>query len=288
MNWSRLGSKSKPDAKGVGRSRFMLHLLSRTLPIALKRQEPGDKSRDRKLRYTSVKKIQRSNLSEEAYVYVRDLFLEGTRYNPGDKVSVEELSRDLGISRTPLWGAINRLEAEGIVETVARQGVYLIDYDPARAIEIYETREVLEGLVARLAAERITPSQLQALRRLNLEQRARLEAGDLAGYYAAALKFHDKLAEIAGNRTTQALLQSIQAQMQAMRLQKRYVPLRLPKKVDDHARILAALEKRDPDLAEKEVRLHIRALAEQLKKGAQSDERAEPLGGKRKGRAKAA
>jgi len=100
-----------------------------------------------------VKKLRRSSLSGDAYAFVRDLFTNGSRYNPGEKISVEELSRELGVSRTPLWGAINRLEAEGIVEIVPRQGVYLINYDPDRALEVYEAREALEGMAARLAAD---------------------------------------------------------------------------------------------------------------------------------------
>jgi len=59
----------------------------------------------------TMKKLRRSSLSGDAYTFVRALFLSGNRYSPGDKVSVEELSRELGVSRTPLWGAIYRLEA---------------------------------------------------------------------------------------------------------------------------------------------------------------------------------
>src|ERR1700744_5600376 len=99
-----------------------------------------------------ARKLKRSNLSEDAYAVVRDMLLNGDRYNPGDKVSVEELSRELGVSRTPLWAAINRLEAERVVEVVPRQGVYVVDYDPARALEMYIAREALEGMAARLAA----------------------------------------------------------------------------------------------------------------------------------------
>jgi hypothetical protein len=66
---------------------------------------------------SSVKKLRRSSLSGDAYATVKELLLEGERYRPGGKISVEELSRELGVSRTPIWGAINRLEAEGVVET---------------------------------------------------------------------------------------------------------------------------------------------------------------------------
>lgn len=213
----------------------------------------------------AVKKLKRSNLSEDAYTYVRDLFLNGDQYNPGDKVSVEELSRGLGVSRTPLWGAINRLEAEGIVEIVPRQGVYLIAYDERRALDIYEAREVLEGMAARLAAQRITPAQVAALKRGVDEQRRSFEGGNIEGYYATALAFHDKVAEIAQNKVIEELLQSIFARMRVMRLQRQSMPMRLPQTTDDHSLIIAALEAGDPDAAEREARAHIRKLADQIR-----------------------
>src|SRR6202521_1505159 len=88
----------------------------------------------------TMKNLRRSSLSGDAYTFVRALFLGGKRYSPGDKVSVEELSRELGVSRTPLWGAIYRLEAEGIVEVVPRLGVYLISYDSKRMLDIFRVR----------------------------------------------------------------------------------------------------------------------------------------------------
>src|ERR1700704_7066450 len=138
-----------------------------------------------------VRKLKRSSLSGDAYTFVRDLFVNGTRYNPREKISVEELSRELGWSRTPLWGAINRLEAEGIVEIVPRQGVYLINYDPDRALEIYEAREALEGMAARLAAEKISDRQAAALQANIDEARERLPKGDVEAYHAKALEFHE-------------------------------------------------------------------------------------------------
>jgi len=61
------------------------------------------------------KKLVRSNLSEDAYTFLRDLFINGSRYNPGEKISVEELSRELGVSRTPLGNANHRPEGGGHV-----------------------------------------------------------------------------------------------------------------------------------------------------------------------------
>jgi DNA-binding GntR family transcriptional regulator len=213
-----------------------------------------------------VKKLRRSSLSGDAYSFVRELFVNGNRYSPGDKISVEELSRELGVSRTPLWGAINRLEAEGIVEIVPRQGVYLINYDPQKVYEIYQAREALEGMAARLAAGKITDRQLASLKSNIEDQTNYLSKGDMDRYYAAALEFHEQVVRIAQNQTLERLLMSVLAQIRAMRVQRKYTPTHLPQSCDDHERLLQALRLRDPDRAEREARAHIRDLAEEIRR----------------------
>ena len=208
-----------------------------------------------------ARKLKRSNLSEDAYTVVRDILLNGDRYNPGDKVSVEELSRELGVSRTPLWAAINRLEAERVVEVVPRQGVYLVDYDPARALEMYIAREAREGMAARLAASNATDRQLALLQRSIDDQRDCLSRGDADGYYTRTIEFHEEIVRAANNLTLERLLKSVFAQMRAMRIQRNSIPTHLPKSCTDHERILAAIRKRDPDLAEREARSHMQDLA---------------------------
>ncbi len=213
-----------------------------------------------------MKKLRRSSLSGDAYSFVRELFINGNRYNPGDKISVEELSRELGVSRTPLWGAINRLEAEGIVEIVPRQGVYLINYDPQRVLEIYLAREALEGMAARLAAEKITDRQLANLKSNVDDQMDYLRRGDVDRYYASALEFHEQIVRISQNQTLERLLMSVLAQIRAMRVQRKYTPTHLPQSCDDHERLLQAFRMRDPDRAEREARAHIRDLAEEIRR----------------------
>jgi DNA-binding GntR family transcriptional regulator len=213
-----------------------------------------------------MKKLRRSSLSDDAYTFIRALFLSGDRYSPGDKISVEELSRELGVSRTPLWGAVYRLEAEGIVEIVPRLGVYLVDYDPKKVIEIYMAREALEGVAARLAAERITERQIAALQ-ANIEvQRAHLKKGEIDKYYAAALDFHEEIIGIAGSKTIGRLLGSIFAQIKALRVQRNYAPMHLPQSCDDHERLLEEFRRRDPEMAEQEARRHIRDLADEIRR----------------------
>ncbi len=214
-----------------------------------------------------MKKLRRTNLSEDAYSFVKDLLLSGERYQPGEKISVEELSRQLGVSRTPVWGAINRLEAEGVVEIVPRQGVYLIDFEPAKAFDIYVAREALEGMAARLAAERGSDRQLGALKTALEKQCACLDAGDEDGYAAAALAFHEHIVDAAANKPLARLLGSVYAQIQAMRAHSRSkdFPTRMPPGVENHERILDAIAGRDSESAEREARTHIQRLGDEIK-----------------------
>jgi DNA-binding GntR family transcriptional regulator len=181
-------------------------------------------------------------------------------------LSVEELSRELGVSRTPLWAAINRLEAELVVEVVPRQGVYLVDYDPMRALEMYIAREALEGMAARLAAHNVTDRQLANLRRSIDEQRKCLSKGDTDGYYTRTLEFHEEILRAADNQTLKRLLTSVFAQMRAMRILHNSMPTHLPKSCLDHEKIFSAIRQRDPDAAEREARAHMQDLAATIRK----------------------
>jgi DNA-binding GntR family transcriptional regulator len=205
-------------------------------------------------------------LGEESYEIVSELLRSGTRYEPGAKISVEELSRELGVSRSPLWGAIARLEADGIVEIVPRLGVYLIKYDAAKALEIYVAREALEGTAAKLAAGQITDKQLLSLQSSIARQRRLLKKGDMDNYATAALGFHEEIADICGNALVTRFLRSIYAQMQAMRFWTHQLPTDQPHTFDDHTHLLEALQARDGKLAEKIAREHVQRLAAKMPK----------------------
>jgi DNA-binding GntR family transcriptional regulator len=226
-----------------------------------------------------ARKLRRTNLSVDAYAFVQNLLTSGSRYKPGEKISVEELSRELGVSRTPLWGAINRLEAEGIVEIVPRLGVYLINYDPDRVLEIYQTREALEGMAARLAATRATERQLVALEASVEEQRRLLADNDLKGFRGVVLDFHEQIGRVAQNQTLARLLTSVLAQIRAMGTQHSYVMMALPHSCDDHAKLIKALQERNPDAAERIAREHMKDVMRRIGRALQSKE-AIPLPGK--------
>src|SRR5258706_9234671 len=138
---------------------------------------------------TAPRKLRRTTLAGDAHAAVRDLLLGGSRYAPGEKISIEELSRDLGVSRSPIWTAVARLEAEGIVEVSPRQGVFLIGFEPERIRAVFEAREALEGMAARLAARRMTDDELAELVRTVARQTSAIERKSRATYDKANMDF---------------------------------------------------------------------------------------------------
>jgi DNA-binding GntR family transcriptional regulator len=209
-------------------------------------------------------KLRRATLSEDAYGAVRGILLDAKRFRPGDKISVEELSRDLGVSRTPVWSAISRLEAEGLVNVSPRKGVFLVGFEPEKLRALFEVREALECMAARLAAERIMEGELKIAAACITRQRAASRAKDVGAYSVATLAFHQAVTDGARNPLIARQLSAVYDQVHAIcggRLAKIGWPGRRLN-IEDHAKLVDELRRRDVDGAERIARVHARRLAD--------------------------
>src|SRR5215471_11782093 len=105
------------------------------------------------------------NLSQLVYERLRRDILEG-KLRPGARVKQEELTKKLGVSRTPVREAMQRLDAEGLIRPV-RRGSAMVSAIPRREIEeIFELRALLEGYAAEKAADAVDEKAISKLRRL--------------------------------------------------------------------------------------------------------------------------
>lgn len=208
-------------------------------------------------------KLERSTFARDAYTAIRDMLLDEARFAAGEKISVESLSRDLAVSRSPVWAAISRLEAEGLLHVVPRQGVFVIDFDEKKIVAIFEAREALEGMAARLAARRMTAEDHAVMAEALARQTRSIEAGDLAGYRAANLDFHHRLLVAAQNTTIETTLKSLYAQTQAMcngRVASSVGWDQLRRNLADHQRVQDMLAEHDEEAAEQAARSHVQQL----------------------------
>jgi len=209
-------------------------------------------------------KLQKTNLAEQAYTALHEMLLAGERFMPGDKISVEDLARQLGVSRSPVWQAIARLEADGIVEVWPRHGVFFTGFDKARLMDILATREVLEGATARLAAEKATAERVAELRASVILQRDTIARGALDDYAAEVARFHKMMAEASGNKVMVEIIERLWARTKAMCIRPDLRPAMLDQRVEEHARMVEAVAHGDGDAAEAETRAHIRRIADDL------------------------
>jgi DNA-binding GntR family transcriptional regulator len=201
------------------------------------------------------------SLGDQVYRRLRELIL-GQHYVPGSRLKVEQLCRELGVSRTPVWDAMRRLETEGLIHTVPRQGVFVLNHDPEHIRQLIAVREALEGLAARLAAEKLAPQDGEALRAVLDDLVEAERAADLDRYARHTIDFHNRILAASRNQVLARLLENIYAQMHVLRLHSLHRTKRLDEGLSEHIEIHGAVTARDPDRAERAARVHARRVLE--------------------------
>lgn len=179
----------------------------------------------------------------------------------GSKLGEETLAARLGVSRGPLREALRRLEGRSLVVSTARSGVRVVSMTPKDFVELYEVREGLESLAARLATERMSDSELADLRTLLNRDVDEATAGDDTAYSQGVAEddFHYRIAMASQSARLQKLLCS---DLYSLIRLGRYKTWLIPghrRAENDHADILRAMELRDPELADLLMRRHVRA-----------------------------
>lgn len=123
------------------------------------------------------------------------------RLRPGDRLFEQELARDFGVSRVPVREAIRMLQSEGLVDVLPqRRGVFVRSLDRRQLEELFDVREALESLAARLGAEGGRGGVADPLGELSGRSRRAWEDGDEEAMSEANTAFHEELVALAGNQ----------------------------------------------------------------------------------------
>lgn len=180
---------------------------------------------------------------------------------PGNKISEPQLASRLGVTRAPVREAIRRLEERRLVLRRPNTGVRVVDFSPQEFIDLLHMREGLEGIAARLAAQRISDEQVEALREKCADYAA--AGDDHAARLKADLAFHSQLAAASGNAMlTSTLCDDFYAFFQIWRRRYPRLPGRVSVAHQQHLAILDAVAARDTELAEMLMRHHIKTSRE--------------------------
>ena len=204
--------------------------------------------------------IESPNLRDQTYDIIKNMIIM-REIEPGKKVNEEHLAKEIQVSRTPIREALCRLENEGIVKIIPRRGAFVADLTEINVSEILLIREVLEGLVARLATEHMDEKTLDKLKKVLENVSAIPEKDrDLINYTRSEVDFHALLLSASNNRMLKNMMEIVNAHLQIIRLRTVVIPERAPKTVKEHHQILKAIEKKDATSAEELMRKHVRSV----------------------------
>ncbi|HZR03508.1 MAG TPA: phosphonate utilization associated transcriptional regulator [Burkholderiales bacterium] len=185
--------------------------------------------------------------------------------SPGDKLNEAEIATQLNVSRSPVREALRALEQTGLVQIEKNRGVSVRELSLQDADEIYEFRAHLDEVIGQLAARRVTTQQVAQLRELLRKMQEAARTRNVARYYPLNLRFHDLLAEIAGNR---ALLGAYRRLVNELHLYRRetlaHGPDSFPISAREHAEIVERIAQRDSEGAGRLLREHAKRSRERL------------------------
>ena len=207
-------------------------------------------------------KISRNVLSNKVYAAIKEM-VTNHRFQPGARLNVEKISKELEVSRTPVWEAVRRLQQEGLLQNIPYRGVFMVEMTLERALELYQVREALEGLAARLAALYANEKILDKMGEILENQIKVVEKGDLLGYSRTDFDFHSLIHKMSRNAVLQEMLESLKTKMQPITVEVRPLLQRL---YEDHLEIIDVLRAKDPEKSEKVLRRHNRVVQAQIQK----------------------
>jgi len=217
-------------------------------------QSSGVATLDRALGAINPDDLRTHSRGDLVYDALRDAIWEG-RIGRGERVREEEVARSLGVSRTPVREALQRLQQRGLLVNRVGRGLVVAELGKREVIELYAMREILEGSAARFAAQHATAPEIDMLYRL---QRELAEAPDDALLLVKLNRsFHQAIYDAAHNQYLTQTLGGLHDAMALFNAATFRAPSQRRTSDTEHRRIVAAIERHDPDQAEALARAHI-------------------------------
>jgi DNA-binding GntR family transcriptional regulator len=194
---------------------------------------------------------------------VRDGIMQG-RFAPGQRLPEADLVALYAASRGAVRAALAQLESEGIVERERNRGARVRPISLDEAVEITESRAVLEGLCAAKAAARAVDADRTRLRELGIELAATVENADVLAYTRVNQLVHHAIREISGHHIACQLLDRLRTQSVRYHYTIALLPGRPAIGLKEHLQVIESVCAGDPDLAEETMRAHLLSVVEAL------------------------
>jgi len=215
-----------------------------------------------------VETIERRSLKEEALSRVKEFIMKG-RYVPGQRIVIDTLAKELGVSVTPVREALHHLAAEGLVSVEPRKGFTVKKWEPKEIEDLLYLRMYLEKLATRLFIERASERDIEELSMIVKQMDSAVQSSDLEALTMFNSQFHNKIVQGSGNEELHKIMESLSAKLHRVRILSLSYPGRMEQSCIEHKAIFDAIKERNVISAEKAVEEHIKNVMTTLLKRVQ-------------------
>ncbi|WP_298447438.1 GntR family transcriptional regulator [uncultured Marinobacter sp.] len=206
--------------------------------------------------------------ADEAFDCLQTAIVKGDLV-PGDKIGELDLCSRFELTRGPLREALGRLESRGLLVRRPHAGVRVVSLSTTELVELYRIREIMEGLAARQAAERMTDQEIADLQATLDAHETMIDEAHGQAYYQAEgdYDFHHRIATGSRNaKLAQMLLGDLYYMVRMYRYRLSTSAGRPHRALGEHRRIVEAIAQRDGELAEFLMKRHINAARKNIEK----------------------
>ena len=208
----------------------------------------------------------KQNKRASVFAVLRDRIVDG-HYPQGVKLIEQDLAQEFGVSRPMLREILGELESYGLVEKLRNKGTMVRRIDSRSLLEIMEIREVLEGLAARLAAQKSKPSDWRDLEKEFGEPFEQMVKNlDFEKYLDFVAYFRERMVTAAQSEELCKLIIPIYAKIRIVQRRIVILPERMQQAIKEHRAVLKAIIEGNPEKAEQKKRINMKNARDCLEK----------------------
>lgn len=201
-------------------------------------------------------------LKDRVYETIKNNIIELHLY-PGEQLTEQRLSDELGVSKSPIRDAIHRLEQEGLICVVPYKGCYVSGLEKQGCREIFQLREALETFSIEQRIDSYTEVDIREFSAIMTLAVNEINKGNESSAYNAHLSFHRLLVDKLGNRLIENMYTNVQDRMKRyINFVVKYSPNRVKLSNEQHVVLFEAIQRKDKVKALNELRYHLASVME--------------------------
>ena len=207
-----------------------------------------------------VRRARAESAPSQVYAALRAAIV-AAEFEPGQRLSENELAAQLGVSRTPVREALARLRDDRLVDIVPQLGTFVTPISVAAVMDAQFVREALECAAVRLAAQRADAADVARLRAIIARQRA---VDSPEAFLKLDDELHAELCALSGHGVAWTITLRANGHLDRIRRLSLPQPRYLPQMIDEHEQVVDAIAASNPDAAEAALRHHLRMVLSEL------------------------